>query len=149
MMPVPAFRWKAKHTLRQLFHCTYSGTSYCTLVWPAQPCLCQEILPACLWAQTALCKALHQPGKDLCICSVSHLLSTLHSHLLSCDSFSDHAFGCEQKIITFGAGYVRMCVCVRFLLCWISSLVQPTAQLCPVRANPEEEGSHIRTPGFL
>lgn len=70
VMPVPAFRGKAKHTLGELFHCTYSGTSYCTLVWPAQPCLCQEILPACLWAQTALCKALSQPGNDLCTCSV-------------------------------------------------------------------------------
>lgn len=79
-------------------------------------------------------------------CGPTCLPQALESHLLPCDNFNDHACGCEQKIIILGAGCVHVCVCVRFLLCWISSLVQETAQLCPVKTNTEEEREHTAGP---
>lgn len=44
---------------------------HCIVVLPVQLCLCQDILPACLyWSETAHRKTLNQPDEDLCICSV-------------------------------------------------------------------------------
>lgn len=106
-------------TLRELFHHSYSGTSHCTVGWPAQLCLQQEILPAHLyWTQTALRKALHQPGKDLCICSVvppsfpkpcfpifSLVTALVTVHL-----------AVSKKLSVWGQG-MCMCVCVWDFFC--------------------------------
>lgn len=133
------------------FHHGCSGTSYWTIAWPAQLCLCQETLPAHLyWSQTALCKALQWRSVHL-QCGPTFLPPSLA--FPSSALWQLHACDCEQKIIILGAGWVHvcvyvcvLCVCVRFLLCWISSLVQPTAQLCPVKASTEKEREHTVGP---